>query len=107
MHAPARLGWTEGDEDQQGPNEGLYETIMSGIIGRLVFRFQAWRRWRAMWRRPFSKDGLAVSPLSGTRKRVRKCKHYVSRRNIVSRFGVITKIVCSYVHKLPRSNPLR
>jgi hypothetical protein len=34
-------------------------------------------------------------------KLVRKRKHYGGRRNVVSLFGVITKIVCSYVHKLP------
>ena len=42
-----------------------------------------------------------MSLLLGTRKRVRKCKGYVCRRNVVSLFGMIMKVVYSYVHKLP------
>ena len=48
-----------------------------------------------------------MSLLLGTRKRVRKCKRYASRRNGVSLFGMVTKVVYGYVHKLPRNDSLR
>ena len=44
---------------------------------------------------------VLLERLFGTRKRVRKRKCYAGRRNLVSLFGMITKMVCSYVRKLP------
>jgi hypothetical protein len=55
----------------------------------------------------FNSASSLQGALVGTRKRVRKCKRYVGRRNIVSLFGMITKVVYGYVRKLPRSGPLR
>jgi hypothetical protein len=31
------------------------------MIQRLIERFQAWRRWRAMWRKPFHRPELLQS----------------------------------------------
>jgi hypothetical protein len=29
------------------------------IFAQLIYRFQAWRRWRAMWSKPFDKPELS------------------------------------------------
>ena len=93
-HEPSRWHGVEakGDAcDASSPNR-LIRARVNGVMENCRHkRHQGW----------FGSAMTEMSLLLGTRKRVRKCKGYVCRRNVVSLFGMITKVVYSYVHKLP------